>query len=42
MCGGVVLLTQTAPATMNADIPNGKGADGEHGAATSQIRPASS
>ena len=42
MCGGVVLLTQTAPATMNADTPNGKGADTEHGAASGQIRPASS
>jgi len=42
MCGGVVVLTQTAPATMNADLPDGKGAGGEHGAASSQIRPASS
>jgi drug/metabolite transporter (DMT)-like permease len=31
MCGGVVLLTQTAPATMKADIP---GHAGHHGDAT--------
>jgi hypothetical protein len=29
MCAGVVLLTQTAPATMKADIPADKGGDGQ-------------
>jgi hypothetical protein len=28
MCGGVVLLTQTPPATMKADIHTDKGGDG--------------
>ena len=28
MCAGVVLLTQTAPATMKADVPDDKGGDG--------------
>jgi hypothetical protein len=35
MCGGVVLLTQTAPATMKADIPPGEEGGG-HGTASSQ------
>jgi hypothetical protein len=29
MCAGVVLLTQTAPATMKADIHTDKGGDGQ-------------
>ena len=29
MCAGVVLLTQTAPATMKADIPADQGGDGQ-------------
>ena len=40
MCGGVVLLTQTAPATMKADIPSHSGGGGQHGAANSQDQPA--
>ena len=32
MCAGVVLLTQTAPATMKADISNDKGGDEQHDA----------
>jgi drug/metabolite transporter (DMT)-like permease len=36
MCGAVVLLTQTAPATMNADIPDGKEGRGQHGTASGQ------
>jgi len=36
MCGGVVLLTQTAPATMKADIPHGEEGGGQHGTASSQ------
>jgi drug/metabolite transporter (DMT)-like permease len=39
MCAGVVLLTQTAPATMKADIPNDTGGGGQHGAASTQGRP---
>jgi hypothetical protein len=39
MCAGVVVLTQTAPATMNADIPGGTGEGEVHGAASSQTRP---
>jgi EamA domain-containing membrane protein RarD len=35
MCAGVVLLTQTAPATMKADTGNDKGGSGQHGAAGS-------
>jgi drug/metabolite transporter (DMT)-like permease len=35
MCVGVVLLTQTAPATMKADIGDDKGGDGRHEAADS-------
>ena len=42
MCAGVVLLTQTAPATMKADIPNDTGGGGQHGAASTQGRPARS
>jgi drug/metabolite transporter (DMT)-like permease len=38
MCAGVVLLTQTAPATMNADTGNDKGGDGQHNAAGSRSR----
>jgi drug/metabolite transporter (DMT)-like permease len=45
MCAGVVLLTQTAPATMKADIrddkagvPDHKGDDGQHGVAGSRGR----
>ena len=33
MCAGVVLLTQTAPATMKADIHTDKGGDGQQAAA---------
>jgi drug/metabolite transporter (DMT)-like permease len=33
MCGGVVLLTQTAPATMKADIPDDKEGGRPHGTA---------
>jgi hypothetical protein len=36
MCGGVVLLTQTAPATMKADIPHDEEGGGQHGTASSQ------
>ena len=36
MCAGVVLLTQTAPATMTADIPDGKAGGGPPGTASSQ------
>jgi drug/metabolite transporter (DMT)-like permease len=39
MCGGVVLLTQTAPATMSADIPDGAERRGQHGAAVRQGKP---
>ena len=39
MCAGVVVLTQTAPATMKADIPNDTGGGGQHGAASTQGRP---
>jgi hypothetical protein len=35
MCGGVIVLTQTAPATMKADIPDEQ-AGGNHGTASSQ------
>ena len=35
MCGGVVLLTQTAPATMKTDIPHGEEGGG-HGTASNQ------
>jgi drug/metabolite transporter (DMT)-like permease len=35
MCGGVIVLTQTAPATMKADIPDEQ-AGGHHGTASSQ------
>jgi len=40
MCAGVVLLTQTAPATMKADIGNDKGGDGQHDSAHSDRRRA--
>ena len=40
MCGGVVLLTQTAPATMNADIPDGEDGGGPHGTASNHGRAA--
>jgi len=39
MCAGVVLLTQTAPATMNADLPDDAGSRGQPGAAASQSPP---
>ena len=39
MCAGVILLTQTTPATMKADVPAGKEASGQHGPA-GQSRPA--
>jgi drug/metabolite transporter (DMT)-like permease len=42
MCVGVVLLTQTAPATMTADIPDGKGGGGQCGTASGHARPAAS
>jgi drug/metabolite transporter (DMT)-like permease len=38
MCGGVVLLTQTAPATMKADIPDDQEGR-EQGTASSQSQP---
>jgi drug/metabolite transporter (DMT)-like permease len=41
MCAGVVVLTQTAPATMKADIPDAKEAARRHSAASSESRPAS-
>jgi len=34
MCAAVVLLTQTAPATMKADIPADKGSDGQQARVT--------
>jgi drug/metabolite transporter (DMT)-like permease len=40
MCVGVVLLTQTAPATMTADIPDDKEGEGQRGTAGSEGRPA--
>jgi uncharacterized membrane protein YdcZ (DUF606 family) len=40
MCAGIVLLTQTAPATMTADIPDGHEGDGQRGTSSSQGRPA--
>jgi hypothetical protein len=39
MCAGVTLLTQTTPATMKADVPDGKEGSGQHGPA-GQSRPA--
>jgi hypothetical protein len=39
MCGGVVVLTQTAPATMKADAPHGDEGDGQHGRASRESRP---
>ena len=41
MCAGVVLLTQTAPATMATDIPDGQ-EDGQRGTASGPARPAAS
>ena len=38
MCGGVVVLTQTAPATMKADIPDDHEGR-QHGRASSQSQP---
>jgi drug/metabolite transporter (DMT)-like permease len=38
MCAGVVLLTQTAPATMQADMGNDQGGDEQHDAARNQKR----
>jgi len=35
MCGGVVLLTQTTPATTKADIPDAKEVSAHHGTAAS-------
>jgi len=40
MCGGVVVLTQTAPATMTADIPHETGGGGQHGVAGGRRRRA--
>jgi drug/metabolite transporter (DMT)-like permease len=40
MGAGVVLLTQTAPATMTADIPHDNGGGGQHGAAGGRRRRA--
>ena len=40
MCAGVILLTQTAPATMKADTGNDQGGDGQHDAAHSDSRRA--
>ena len=42
MCAGVVLLTQTTPATMKADISNDKEGGEQHDAAGSQGRRAGS
>jgi hypothetical protein len=39
MCGGVVVLTQTAPATMKADTPDDKEGAGPHGPASRKSRP---
>jgi hypothetical protein len=41
MCAGVVVLTQTAPATMKADIPGDPGGGGDHHMARSHGRPTS-
>jgi hypothetical protein len=41
MCAGIVLLTQTAPATMTADIPDGQ-EGGQHDTASGPARPAAS
>ncbi len=41
MCAGVVLLTQTAPATMATDIPDGQ-EGGQRGTASGPARPAAS
>jgi len=41
MCAGIVVLTQTAPATMAADIPDGQGG-GKHGTASGPARPTAS
>jgi hypothetical protein len=41
MCAGIVLLTQTAPATMAADIPDGQ-EGGQHGTASGPARPTAS
>jgi len=40
MCAGVILLTQTAPATMEADLDNDEGGDGQDDAAHSDSRRA--
>jgi hypothetical protein len=40
MCAAVVVPTQTAPATMNADVPGDTGEDGQRGAASTQDRAA--
>jgi drug/metabolite transporter (DMT)-like permease len=39
MCGGVVVLTQTAPATMKADTPDDKEGTGPDGPASRKSRP---
>jgi len=39
MCGGVVVLTQTAPATMKADAPDDSEGTGPHGPAGRESRP---
>jgi hypothetical protein len=36
MCGGVVVLTQTAPAMMKTDITHDDEGGGQHGTASSQ------
>ena len=40
MCGGVVVLTQTAPATMKADIPDDRNGDTQHDATGGRHRRA--
>ena len=42
MCAGVVVLTQTAPATMTANIPRNTADCGQRDAASGQDRPARS
>jgi drug/metabolite transporter (DMT)-like permease len=41
MCAGIVVLTQTAPATMAADIPDGQ-EGGQHGTVSGPARPTAS
>ena len=42
MCAGVVLLTQTAPATMAADTPDGQEGGAQRGTASRRGRPTAS